>query len=62
MKKSILALALIGGMFLASSCATIDGMGSEQEEEITQATPGGGTSTYNNRWETGDWDRDYASE
>ncbi|MGN6733253.1 MAG: hypothetical protein ACTHMB_14995 [Candidatus Binatia bacterium] len=54
--------ALILGMMLASSCATMDRIASEQEEEMRGATPAQLSSGVNSRWEIGNWDFDYASE
>jgi hypothetical protein len=54
--------ALIFGMLLASSCATMDRMASEQEEEMRGATAAALSSGVNSRWEIGNWDSDYASE
>ena len=54
--------ALILGMMLASSCATMDRLASEQEEEMRGATTAELSSGVNSRWEIGDWDFDYASE
>ena len=57
MKKSTLALALVLGVFLISSCATMDRLAVEQEEEMRQAVAG-----VNSRWEPASWDIDYLSE
>jgi hypothetical protein len=54
--------ALVFTMLLASSCATIDRIASEQEEEMRGATPAALSSGVNSRWETGNWEYDYASE
>ena len=54
--------ALILGMMLASSCATMDRIASEQEEEMRGATTAELSSGVNSRWEIGNWDFDYASE
>ncbi|HZH84898.1 MAG TPA: hypothetical protein VFD87_17245 [Phototrophicaceae bacterium] len=54
--------ALILGMMLASSCATMDRLASEQEEEMRGATTAELSSGVNSRWEIGNWDFDYASE
>lgn len=54
--------ALILGMMLASSCATMDRIASEQEEEMHGATAAQLSSGVNNRWDLGNWDFDYASE
>ena len=54
--------ALILGMMLASSCATMDRIASEQEEEMRGATAAELSSAVNNRWQIGNWDFDYASE
>ena len=62
MKKYTLIGALLFGMFLASSCATMDRLASEQEEELRGATPAELNSNVNARWENGNWDFDYASE
>jgi len=62
MKKYRWLGALAFGMLLASSCATMDRIASEQEEEMRGATPAALSSAVNSRWETGNWDFDYASE
>jgi hypothetical protein len=49
-------------MMLASSCATMDRIASEQEEEMRGATTAELSSGVNSRWEIGNWDFDYASE
>jgi hypothetical protein len=54
--------ALILGMMLASSCATMDRLASEQEEEMRGATTAELSSGVNSRWEIGNWDFDYGSE
>jgi hypothetical protein len=54
--------ALILGMMLASSCATMDRIASEQEEEMRGATTAELSSGVNSRWEIGNWDFDYGSE
>jgi hypothetical protein len=53
---------LILGMMLASSCATMDRLASEQEEEMRGATTAELSSGVNSRWEIGNWDFDYGSE
>ena len=55
-------LAVLVGMLLASSCATMNRIASEQEEEMRGATPAALSSGVNSRWETGNWEYDYASE
>jgi hypothetical protein len=62
MKKYNWLGALIFGMLLASSCATMDRIASEQEEEMRGTTTAALSSGVNSRWETGNWDFDYASE
>jgi hypothetical protein len=61
-KKSILALGLLFGMLAVSSCATMDRLAAEQEEEMRQAVPGDASSGMNPRWEIGNWDYDYLSD
>jgi hypothetical protein len=62
MKKYNWLGALIFGMLLASSCATMDRIASEQEEEMRGTTTAALNSGMNSRWELGNWDFDYASE
>jgi hypothetical protein len=54
--------ALVLVTLFASSCATLDRIASEQEEEMRGATTAALSSGVNSRWETGNWDFDYASE
>jgi hypothetical protein len=62
MKKYSWLGALIFGMLLASSCATMHRIASEQEEEMRGATAAELSSGVNSRWEIGNWDFDYGSE
>jgi hypothetical protein len=62
MKKYMWLGALVFGTMLASSCATMDRIASEQEEEMRGVTGAGLSSGVNSRWEVGNWDFDYASE